>query len=268
MPTKPDVPCASCGRLIWRSNTSKPPGESTCQPCRRKAKGRGPDERQPIGKTWRPQQRECNGCGDEFMPTHHSQTYCSKDCRPRSRSGAKISRAERGYGREHAAKRRWYKTNVVDKGEGYCWRCGVWLDPAEPWDLGHDDNDRSIYRGPECRPCNRGTAAVRGNQARPAGRKTYDLECWTCGTPFTSVFHRQRYCSKQCSPGRKPKRKRWAKPAPLFNACPDCGVPSQRDRRCLECERTAARNRYREAAAIPLDAPLRTQGRPRTRSVL
>lgn len=258
MPRKPEVPCASCGRLIWRGTTSLPPGKATCQPCRRKAKGRGPDELQPAGKMWRPRRRDCNGCGTEFMPTHHSQTYCSKDCRPRSRSGTKISAAERGYGPAHTAKRRWYKRNVVDKGNGYCWRCGIWLDPNEPWDLGHDDHDRTIYRGPECRPCNRGTAAARGNKMRPADRKTYDLECRTCGAQFVSIFHRQRYCSKQCSPGRKPPKPKTS--SVYFPTC-WCGAqfaarsatikncPAHRD------SRTVMRVRYRQSVGIPLEAP-------------
>lgn len=34
-----------------------------------------------------------------------------------------------------------------------CWRCSDAIDP-EHWTLGHDDDDRSIIRGPECPPCN------------------------------------------------------------------------------------------------------------------
>jgi hypothetical protein len=34
------------------------------------------------------------------------------------------------------------------------------------WDLGHDDFDRTIYRGPEHQRCNRSSAASRGNRAR------------------------------------------------------------------------------------------------------
>lgn len=72
---------------------------------------------------------------------------------------------QRGYGVRHRRERaRW--AQIVKEGQGYCWRCGAWLDPEQPWDLGHDDHDRTIYRGPECVPCNRGTAAARGNAGR------------------------------------------------------------------------------------------------------
>jgi hypothetical protein len=42
-----------------------------------------------------------------------------------------------------------------------CARCGERIEPGEPWDLGHDDVDRSRYTGPEHRRCNRSTRGVR-----------------------------------------------------------------------------------------------------------
>ena len=68
---------------------------------------------------------------------------------------------ERGYGRAHRNLRAGYQL-LMDQGQAYdCWRCG---DPIDPtcWHLGHDDHDRSIYRGPECVPCN--TATYRRNE--------------------------------------------------------------------------------------------------------
>lgn len=64
---------------------------------------------------------------------------------------------------------------VVEAGQAHCWRCGTWLDPRQPWDLGHDDRDKEVWRGPECRPCNRGTAAARGNRSRSRKRRSYSL---------------------------------------------------------------------------------------------
>ena len=72
-----------------------------------------------------------------------------------------------GYGNEHQKLRAHYKKHVVDPGLGYCWRCGKWLNPAEPWELGHADEDRSKYMGPECRKCNRATAGRRRPRSEP-----------------------------------------------------------------------------------------------------
>ena len=74
---------------------------------------------------------------------------------------------QRTYGRAHRKVRAAVKV-IVDRGEAYCWRCGLWIDPNGPFDLGHDDDDRSIYRGPEHVHCNRATAGRR--QPKPARR--------------------------------------------------------------------------------------------------
>lgn len=65
---------------------------------------------------------------------------------------------EQGYGWEHQQERERWRPDV-EAGLVDCWRCGKPIDPCEPWDLGHDDHDRTRYRGPEHRACNRGAAA-------------------------------------------------------------------------------------------------------------
>jgi hypothetical protein len=67
------------------------------------------------------------------------------------------TRQERGYGAAHIRlRRRWDRE--VQLGGVRCVRCGLLIVPGEPWDLGHDDVDRSIHSGPEHRRCNRATS--------------------------------------------------------------------------------------------------------------
>lgn len=54
-----------------------------------------------------------------------------------------------GWGTAHQKLRADYQRRM-DAGEQFtCWRCGHLLQPGMLWHLGHDDVDRSIYRGPE-----------------------------------------------------------------------------------------------------------------------
>lgn len=75
----------------------------------------------------------------------------------RARDTARGTRQQRGYDSRHAHVRADYQ-HRMDRGETFtCWRCGDDIDP-EHWHLGHDDYDRSVYRGPECVPCNTATS--------------------------------------------------------------------------------------------------------------
>lgn len=80
----------------------------------------------------------------------------------------------RGYGGRHQALRKKLAA-LVASGRAVCWRCGRPILPGMAWDLGHDDLDRSIYRGVECRRCNRSSAATRGNKMRGKRRRQPNL---------------------------------------------------------------------------------------------
>jgi hypothetical protein len=87
------------------------------------------------------------------------------------------STAARGYGAKHKAERKRWEPQV-NAGLVNCWRCGWLIAPGQPWDLGHDDYDRSVWRGPEhrhSRHCpaggNRRAGAIKGNKMRGARRR-------------------------------------------------------------------------------------------------
>jgi hypothetical protein len=67
------------------------------------------------------------------------------------------STTKRGYGHRHRERRKQVAISV-EAGLASCARCGLAIEPGEPWDLGHDDFNRSRYTGPERRACNRATA--------------------------------------------------------------------------------------------------------------
>lgn len=94
-------------------------------------------------------------CAEMDCPTLTDTTRCSTHTRAKER--ARGTRQARGYGPAHDALRADYQARM-NRGEAFdCWRCGDEIDP-EHWHLGHDDEDRSVYRGPECVPCNTATA--------------------------------------------------------------------------------------------------------------
>lgn len=72
----------------------------------------------------------------------------------------------RGYDHKHKKLRKQVEPTVL-AGKAICWRCSEKIQPNEPWDLGHDDDDRTKYRGPEHVGCNRATAGRRIQMAGP-----------------------------------------------------------------------------------------------------
>jgi hypothetical protein len=77
-------------------------------------------------------------------------------CAPHRAQADRIrgSRHARGYGAAHDRLRAQWAPRVA-AGAVRCWRCDELLVPGQPWDLGHDDHDRAVYRGPEHPGCNR-----------------------------------------------------------------------------------------------------------------
>jgi hypothetical protein len=81
------------------------------------------------------------------------------------------STKDRGYGSKHAQLRRTWKSRV-EAGAVRCARCGELIVPGDRWDLGHDDEDRSVYSGPEHARCNRRAGGRRGQRVRAQRKRT------------------------------------------------------------------------------------------------
>lgn len=78
---------------------------------------------------------------------HHNREYEAK----------RGTKKERGYDARFQELRR-RAVDQVEAGGVSCWRCGQPIPPGSPFDMGHDDRDRTIIRGPEHPRCNRSAA--------------------------------------------------------------------------------------------------------------
>jgi hypothetical protein len=72
------------------------------------------------------------------------------------------STSEAGYGPAHQRLRKAWAEHVAG-GHIACSRCRTPIAPDDPWDLGHADDDRTLYTGPEHQRCNRSAAAHKKN---------------------------------------------------------------------------------------------------------
>lgn len=111
MPRVPDLPCAACGQMMWRSRTSAPEGVATCRPCRKvRAAAAAPPAierwvclgcgkacQRPRTRGWKPKwcvecrargahqlnTATCAECGQTYTGT--GRKFCSQACSIRSR---------------------------------------------------------------------------------------------------------------------------------------------------------------------------------------
>jgi hypothetical protein len=97
-------------------------------------------------------------CAEKGCPTLIEQGSRDGRCdtHRREKDKARGTRQARGYDHRHEKKRSHWAPKVAT-GKVNCWRCNKRISPLEPWDLGHDDTDRTIWRGPEHVACNRAT---------------------------------------------------------------------------------------------------------------
>lgn len=111
-------------------------------------------------------------CHRPFGPKTSRQRFCRSTCRDRKlgreRRVKRGTTVGRGYDASHKRERERWKP-LVESGQVKCWRCRQWIQPGTHWQLGHDDRDRTIWRGPEHRHCNLSAAAKLGNAGRVTG---------------------------------------------------------------------------------------------------
>lgn len=99
--------------------------------------------------------RSLRVCAEPGCPVLTTASRCQRHARRRDR--ARGTRQDRGYDAVHDRLRARYQADM-DAGAGYrCWRCGAAIDP-DAWTLGHCDDDRSRYHGPECPSCQYATS--------------------------------------------------------------------------------------------------------------
>ena len=105
-------------------------------------------------------------CVEPGCPTLTDSTRCPTHARERDKARGKRAHGS-GSDWTHTKLRRSWQARM-DAGEPVdCWRCHKPIDVGD-WHLGHDDHDRTIYRGPEHPRCNLSAAGkARHGKATP-----------------------------------------------------------------------------------------------------
>jgi hypothetical protein len=138
-----------------------------------------------------------------------------------------------------------------------CWRCGKWVDSEADWDLGHDDHDRSAYRGPEHVYCNRSNAKRTSAQLKSRRyRGKVWRRCEICGAAYRPSNWRQRTCGRVCGVelqkrNRAPAVSRKPQQPTIMRTCSECGREFKdypRDRPQMTCSRECGWQRRRGTA--------------------
>ena len=92
--------------------------------------------------------------GTQRCPEHQAAADRRRNARPNTTA--------RGYGSTHQRERE-RQLQAFEPGQP-CARCGQPIESKDDAQLGHDDNDRSIYRGLEHIACNEGAPGRRRRQ--------------------------------------------------------------------------------------------------------
>jgi hypothetical protein len=242
MPRRPDMPCASCGRPMWRGRGSRPEGKATCRSCRAES---------------RPDTALCAGCNQPFTPTRSAGGWtkaCSQRCDGLRRRALNPGWRPDGYSarkaRERVAglsegKRRNLLHAWQKQGRPCAWCAGATetVDHVVPLFRGGTNYEGNLT--PSCRSCN-------------SSRSHKTVMEWRMGKP--AALSRTQWVVRD---------KAIAKPRPKpTRACAICTEPTTKKRCCsAQCAREYharyCRERYR--AQQGLASTWHKASRPRDR---
>lgn len=99
-------------------------------------------------------------CAQPGCPRPAAGSYCTEHTRERDK--ARGTTTQRGYGATHQRARQQIKP-AVEAGQVTCARCFKPIAPGEPWQLDHQDEDRTKYLGPSHKLCNLSAAGKRSH---------------------------------------------------------------------------------------------------------
>ena len=228
---KPDMPCAECGKLLWRGAASKP-GITRCRECHVAS----PTKTSPcLGcgvKCWGDRCRACYAKHQTIRAEDDHRTVR----RQRERSAPGMNPRARD-----ALLARWKRQG---KTCAYCPAAADTIDHVVPLVRGGTNYEGNLV--PCCKPCN----------SRKGGRTVVE---WRTGKRLPRMRRAVTWASKA-----RPIKAIKGEQA-TFNVCPECGSLCV-NRYCnATCNtRYFARVAYRVRAGIQIDAPLAKSGRPRT----
>lgn len=99
-------------------------------------------------------------CIESGCPALTRGTRCTEH--ERAKDKARGTAAQRGYDQPHRTLRADWQRRLDAGLVVHCWRCAecdvVTIIDPKAWTLGHCDDDRSTYHGPECPPCDYATS--------------------------------------------------------------------------------------------------------------
>jgi hypothetical protein len=250
MTRRPDLPCAACGKLMWRGRGVLPEGRATCRPCRRA----NPISMEPGKRKPRKMHTQtCKHCGVDYERRVPNKGWCSTKCYGDSR----VVRADCDWGvtrgkREASApgltkngrdklRHKWKQQN---KPCAYCGARADTIDHVMPLVRGGTNYEGNLV--PACRRCN----------SSKSGKTIIE---WRHGVSLGKVREASDWMGK-------PRVHRERKPKPVTvlrepHACPMCQMPTLRMKYCSqECaterERRYIRDKWRARNGLTVD-PMR-----------